>query len=1159
MQIVVHLVKSRHGGFIPILLFIFCFGIASPLKSQFKNALNFHAIDNTNGLPNNYINALEMDSLGFLWIATNDGLCRYDSPSNIKVYKSGQLGLESNLIKSLHAGNDSILWIGSSFGGLTKLNILNHHSKTYNSQKNEDQALSNNEVLSIFEMDTGEVWVGTENGLNVLNPKSDSIYQFGIDAGSDKMIRAKAILNITQDSRGWIWIGTWNGSLYLYLPSPSGKHSEGIFRQFVLSDHVGSKHIWKILQESDSRFWIATHSGGLFRMELPENASNKQTEQDWEPTIYRFSHDLNVPYSISSDYVQDVNKDSNDNIWIASIHGLNILSTDEIDKFENSIEKDPVSVQFYKQYHDAMLKNTLTNNNLTRVFRDKQGLMWLGSVSGINQYNWYTNQFNLYNIPNQKKSSNEKHELINSIYVKDSSIVLLGSESSGILHYDIQQQEVVKKKPYKIPQFNKRVTTFHKGHGDDLYVGTIKGIGRLNLKTQASKMYYYPKAEINENVDNFMSCIFKDRQGRLWGGTEFGLILVGEEEESYTWFIHDHLDPRSISDNAITQMYEDTKGNFWVTTFNGLNLLKEDDEGIYFESFKRDDPGIGERIPSNQITAISEYKGKLYFGSRGGIFHYDLNTKSFAILNEQRIQYTINSIQITNAGILWASTTDGVLCLDLQSYESKLYDRNDGLGNISFRVSSGSMDEASNLYFGGNKGFVKINDFNLKRNVSPPKVYVTDINTINSNSSKKFIGINHRSISLPSDNYYVSLNFAALNYNQPENNEYAYRLEGFENDDWQFTRSQQVDYTNLEAGEYTFHVKASNNEGVWNDEGSHLHIHVKHAFVETIWFKLLIAALTIGLFWIGNLVYTRNIRKRNEILKEYNERLNDQVNETNAAKESLEEREKHMKILLEKLDQSNQELLRSNKDLEQFAYVASHDMKEPLRTVGTFTNLLDRKFGKQLEASGKEYMDFIIEGVERMSALINSLLTYSQVGKKDVEFKRNNLTWIVKSKIKDLSKIIDDKNAKIICNDLPIVYCAGDQIGMVFYNLILNGIKFNKSDQPHIKISHTENEKYWTFIIEDNGIGIQKEYQDQIFEIFKRLHSREEYEGTGIGLALCNKIILRHNGEISVTSEESEGTTFHFTIDKHITPDIDKSTQRKNISLGNEVKEILRA
>jgi len=306
-------------------------------------------------------------------------------------------------------------------------------------------------------------------------------------------------------------------------------------------------------------------------------------------------------------------------------------------------------------------------------------------------------------------------------------------------------------------------------------------------------------------------------------------------------------------------------------------------------------------------------------------------------------------------------------------------------------------------------------------------------------------------------------------------------------------------------------------------------------------------------------VYTKNIRNRNEILKEYNERLNAQIRQTESAKESLEEREKHMKVLLEKLDQSNQELMRSNKDLEQFAYVASHDMKEPLRTVGTFTNLLNRKFGSQLEENGRDYMEFIVEGVERMSALINSLLTYSQVGKKDIELSTNDLNLIVQSKIKDLSNIIAEQNVNVICDKLPIVYCAGDQIGMVFYNLMLNGIKFNKNPRPTLKISFEEDRKYWTFSVQDNGIGIPKQYQKQIFEIFKRLHSREEYEGTGIGLALCKKIVTRHNGNITLRSSKGKGTTFYFSIDKNLIYTKKPGQVEKNTSLGNEVKEILRA
>lgn len=236
----------------------------------------------------------------------------------------------------------------------------------------------------------------------------------------------------------------------------------------------------------------------------------------------------------------------------------------------------------------------------------------------------------------------------------------------------------------------------------------------------------------------------------------------------------------------------------------------------------------------------------------------------------------------------------------------------------------------------------------------------------------------------------------------------------------------------------------------------------------------------------------------------------------------------------EKLKEYNHELKRSNKDLEQFAYIASHDLKEPLRMIGNFSGLLARSYKSKLDDDAHEYIEFIEDGVHRMSNLINSLLTYSRVGRKEMKFINIDLNKLVEVKLFDLSELIKDKNAQIEIDPLPTIFGEKEQIGMVFYNLVNNGMKFNKKEQPTIHIKHHEHAEqgFWKFSVKDNGIGIKPQYQQQIFEIFKRLHNKRDFEGTGIGLSVCQKIIYRHGGKIWLESIPGEGTTFYFTISK---------------------------
>lgn len=243
--------------------------------------------------------------------------------------------------------------------------------------------------------------------------------------------------------------------------------------------------------------------------------------------------------------------------------------------------------------------------------------------------------------------------------------------------------------------------------------------------------------------------------------------------------------------------------------------------------------------------------------------------------------------------------------------------------------------------------------------------------------------------------------------------------------------------------------------------------------------------------------------------------------------------EREIAKLLEDVRKTNTDLVRSNQELEQFAYIASHDLQEPLRMIGNFVQLLEEEMGNRMNPDEKVYVNYIVDGVTRMSDLIIDLLQYSRVGRADMAIKPFSIKKIIDRKVKDLFYKISETNTKLVVNNLPeTIHCEPNQLGLVFHNLILNGIKFNKSPQPTIWINCEEKEEYYQFSVSDNGIGIDESNFDKIFEIFKRLHRKEVYAGTGIGLALAKRIILKHGGNIWVESHLSKGTTFYFTIPK---------------------------
>jgi light-regulated signal transduction histidine kinase (bacteriophytochrome) len=237
------------------------------------------------------------------------------------------------------------------------------------------------------------------------------------------------------------------------------------------------------------------------------------------------------------------------------------------------------------------------------------------------------------------------------------------------------------------------------------------------------------------------------------------------------------------------------------------------------------------------------------------------------------------------------------------------------------------------------------------------------------------------------------------------------------------------------------------------------------------------------------------------------------------------EAEEAIRLTAERLRQSNQQL-------EQFAYVASHDLQEPLRVVVGYVQLLERRFGAAIDKEAKEFFGYIVDGVARMQQLITDLLNYSRIGTRGRPFEAINSGKALDRALTNLQRVIEETGATVVRGDLPGIMGDESQLVQLFQNLIANGIKFHSDREPRIEVSASRNGdgEHWVFSVRDNGIGIEPQYWDQIFVIFQRLHTRQKYPGTGIGLAICKRIVDRHGGRIWVESEPGRGSTFHFTL-----------------------------
>jgi signal transduction histidine kinase len=278
--------------------------------------------------------------------------------------------------------------------------------------------------------------------------------------------------------------------------------------------------------------------------------------------------------------------------------------------------------------------------------------------------------------------------------------------------------------------------------------------------------------------------------------------------------------------------------------------------------------------------------------------------------------------------------------------------------------------------------------------------------------------------------------------------------------------------------------------------------------------------------------YSRE-RHREELQRandELEKRVDERTSALQKAIQSLQKEISERRRMEEALEVKTEELARSNRDLEQFAYVASHDLQEPLRMVTNYVQLLARRYKGKLDSNADDFINFAVDGASRMYTLINALLAYSRVGTRGKPFEPTDCEMILQKSLNNLNVTMEETGAVVTHDSLPTVTADDSLLGQLFQNLIGNAIKFRGKEPPLIHISASRNGSGWTFSVRDNGIGVAPEYAERIFVIFQRLHSREEYPGTGIGLAVCKKIVEYHGGRIWVESELGKGATFYFTL-----------------------------
>lgn len=610
--------------------------------------------------------------------------------------------------------------------------------------------------------------------------------------------------------------------------------------------------------------------------------------------------------------------------------------------------------------------------------------------------------------------------------------------------------------------------------------------------------------------------LLQDRLGFIWVGTRFGLNKF--DGSDFTIYAYDRDNPNGLNANGVWSLYEDRSGNLWISTWGG-GVDRFDPLTETFIHFRHNENVPGS-LSSNLVWSVfQDSRGTIWVGTEDGLNKYQPATNMFATYRAKDglAGDLVAGILEDNRGNLWISTNRGLSRFDPQAETFRNYDAADGLQSNQFWVRAAYKSNSGELFFGGVRGFNAFFPHQLVDNPYIPPVVLTDFLLFNQpvgigGDSPLPVHINFaKEIVLSHNQSVITFKFAALNYRSPAKNQYAYMLEGFDKT-WTHVDStrRRATYTNLAPGTYIFRVKASNNDGVWNETGTAVRLIITPAWWQTWWFYALCAAVVLGIFGVLYQAKAGQVqaeKRLSEILQESNERLEIKVQERTA------------------------ELLAVNKELEAFSYSVSHDLRAPLRAIDGFSQILLEEYNHKLDAEGVRYLQNVRSSAVYMGQLIDDLLRLSRVTRAEIRHETVNLSRLAEQTAATLQNSQPDRQVEFIIHPNLIVQGDPSLLQVVMQNLLDNAWKFSsRHPAARIEFGVEEIDGVKTFFVQDDGAGFDMAYSDKLFGTFQRLHHPDEFPGTGIGLATVQRIIHRYGGRIWATGAVEQGATFYFTL-----------------------------
>lgn len=1024
--------------------------------------LKFKHIGIDAGLSNSTIECILQDHRGFIWFGTRDGLNKYDG-EHITVYRHDKdsSSLSDNFIRHIYEDRNKKLWIGTS-NGLNRFDPESNKFKRYPSALNNKKSSGNNDVRAVEENESG-LWIATSGGpLNLLDKKNNTIRHFDYHAN-----------DIHTDRKGNLWLATDKG-LYRFDKNRSA---------FQMIEGLSNYNLLVIAEATDGNLWLGTEEQGMI-------GYNPDTHD-----IRLYKHEEKNNNSLGSNLVRAIIVDKENNLWIGSING-------GLDHF------NPKTKTFKNYQNEPGNALSLSQRTVSAIFRDRQNNLWVGTHrGGVNLYTPGSERFRL--VQQELNKNSLSYNDVKAFYEEPDGNLWIGTDGGGLNFYDKATHRF---SHYKFDPFrpaslgSDAVLNIMEDRFHQLWIGTWAG--GLNLMDRSSgtfSRFMNNPADLSSISSNYVQKIFEDSKGNLWVGTYYGgLNLMDRASRKFTRLIQGAANTR-ISGKNIISINEDAQQNLWIGTDDGgLNCYNLQTK-IFRHYFLNE-----EKRPDLRIIFIDSKK-RLWIG-QAGLYLFNPAKNSFSIYTTRAGLSTdfIKGITEDELGNFWISTSRGLTKFHPETFQSSSYNNADGLQGLEFEANAFLKTSKGEMFFGGVNGFNSFFPEAIKTNSFIPPVYLTEFQIFNKRilPGDKDSPLNKdisftKDIKLSYKQSTFSFSFAGLNYTAPENNKYAYKLEGFDKD-WTYAgNTTKAFYTNLDPGDYVFRVKASNNDNNWNTAGTSINIHISPPFWITWWFRLLIAIIVIGI------VYALLSLKRRMELRVLEE----------------QKREEMHQIQL------------------QFFTNISHEFRTPLSLI---LGPIDRLLKEDSKAAFLSYYRTIHRNANRLLSLINELMDFRKIESGALQLKviQGNINLFIDEVAEEFTEMALEKhiNFKVKNTAQPTdTWFDRQVIEKIVLNLVNNSLKYTKPGgevlleildhldhfQPafenQLRISSNYQGKKYVYIrVADNGIGISKESIGHLFERYYRI--TESHLGSGVGLAFVKSLTMLHKGIILVSSERHQGT-----------------------------------